>query len=89
MLQCMALGIPVVASSIGTPAEIIGHGVSGLLAGNDREWADALTALVDDPALRSRLGRSGRALVEARFSSDLVGSAFARELRAAAGLAIP
>ena len=82
MLQFMALGLPVVASRIGTPSEVIADGVSGFLAESSRDWLDALKALVQDPALRGRVGRAGRALLETQYTVEVVAPKFLQELRA-------
>jgi glycosyltransferase involved in cell wall biosynthesis len=70
-LQYMALGIPAVASPVGVNSEIIGHEANGLLASSLEEWETALGRLLTDTALRRRLGRSGRATVEARYAASV------------------
>ena len=67
-LQFMACGVPVVASRVGMNTEMITHGVNGLLASSVQEWVEALEALVDDAALRRRLGEAARVTVETRDS---------------------
>lgn len=64
LIQYMACGLPVVASPVGVNAEIVEHGVNGFLATTVDEWAQALTTLLTDAALRHRLGLAGRAKVE-------------------------
>jgi glycosyltransferase involved in cell wall biosynthesis len=58
VIEAMALGLPVVATSVGGPAEIISDDVDGiLLAPRDPErWAGAIVGLADSRALRRRLG---------------------------------
>lgn len=68
LIQYMACGRPVVASPVGVNAAIVRDGVNGFLAGDDAQWLAALTALVDDPARRARMGAAGRADACARFS---------------------
>jgi glycosyltransferase involved in cell wall biosynthesis len=68
LLQYMAAGVAVVGSPVGINAEIIRHGVNGFLAGDERQWLEALAALIEDPALRQRLGMQGRQTVEREFS---------------------
>jgi glycosyltransferase involved in cell wall biosynthesis len=74
--EAMALGVPVVAANAGGPAEIIEHGVNGLLyrMGDPGELAGALRVLADDPALRQRLASAGRATARA-FTPELVARA--------------
>nr|MDQ3397619.1 glycosyltransferase family 4 protein [Deinococcota bacterium] len=68
--EYLAAGLPVVASRVGQLAELLTDGVDGLLypPGDARALAGALTRLAGDAALRERLGRAGRAKVEAKHS---------------------
>lgn len=68
LVQYMACGLPVVASPVGANMQIVLPGETGFLAANDAEWLSALTRLVDDAALRQRLGAAGRARAEAHYS---------------------
>lgn len=74
LFEYLAMGLPVVASRVGQPAEIIEHGVNGLLhpPGDAERLADALLRLRRDPALRRRLGRAGRERVLAAHTWDAV-----------------
>lgn len=67
-IQYMALGIPTVASAIGTNFRVIESGVSGFLARNEDEWVEYLDQLILDPQLRKRLGEHARMRVEELFS---------------------
>jgi glycosyltransferase involved in cell wall biosynthesis len=66
----MACGVPVVASAVGGIPELVENGETGILvAPRDAVLlADTLKRLSDDPALRSRLGRSGRVKVVREFN---------------------
>lgn len=68
-IQCMSFGVPVVVSPVGMNTEVIEDGVNGMLAETVDGWVDALTALIEDPAMRADLGSAGSATVRARFSS--------------------
>ncbi len=68
MLCYMAAGLPVVVTAAGMNREVLALGEVGLSAGSEREWIDALTALLDSANLRQRMGAAGRAVVEERFS---------------------
>ena len=59
----MAMGVPVVATNVGGPAEAIRPGIDGLLLPPRRAelWAKRLEPLLDDPEGRRRIGASGRA----------------------------
>jgi glycosyltransferase involved in cell wall biosynthesis len=69
-LQYMAAGIPVVADDVGVSARVIGHGASGLIAGREGDWIEHLRTLAGDPALRTRLGTTGRERVAREFSVE-------------------
>ncbi len=80
-LEAMAGGKPVVSTDIpgsGVPW-VNRHGETGLVVppGDACALADALGALLADPALRARLGQGGRDAVAGRFSSRAVGKALA------------
>ncbi len=72
LLQAQAAGVPVVASRAGGMPEAVDDGATGFLVapGDVRALADALCRLVDDPALRERMGAAARARVLERFSLD-------------------
>lgn len=79
VVEAMACGLPVVASDCGGTREAVTDGVEGILV-EPRDWrgtAAALRALHGDPELRERLGRAGRARVEAQFGIEDQGQAFA------------
>jgi glycosyltransferase involved in cell wall biosynthesis len=60
--EAMAAGTPVVATSVGGPAEIIADGRDGLLAPprDPTAWAAAINRLLDDPAQARRMGERAR-----------------------------
>jgi glycosyltransferase involved in cell wall biosynthesis len=65
-LEAMAAARPVVASDIGGLSEILAPGETGLLVapGDAVQLTDAIARLLDDPALRARMGRAARERVE-------------------------
>ncbi len=72
LLEAMATGLAVISTDCETgPREIVRHQVDGLLVPVDNPslWGPALERLMDDRALRQRLGRSAREVV-VRFSSE-------------------
>ena len=79
VVEGMALGLPVVASGAGGPAEVITDGVDGLLypPGDVTALAAHLRRLSADPGLRRRLGSAG-ANTAARYAPNVI----ARELEA-------
>lgn len=71
-LEAMAAGLPVVGGDVGGIPEMVLHEQTGLLVppkSPDR-LAAALTRLLDDPALRARLGRAGRERCDDVFGID-------------------
>lgn len=61
------------------------HGHTGLLARTDDEWFDHLCALVEDTALRRRLGEAGRQRVVDAYSVARWEPVLAGLLESAAG----
>jgi glycosyltransferase involved in cell wall biosynthesis len=83
IVQYMACGLPVVASSVGANVDIVRHGENGFLASNDAEWRDCLRRLIDDRSLRHRMGRLGRRCVEDAYSIKKQAPRLAALLRSA------
>jgi glycosyltransferase involved in cell wall biosynthesis len=72
VLEAMALGRPVVATTVGGTPELVADGETGLLV--PPRDVEALTAalkrVLDDDGLRRRLGEAGRRRVAEHFSSE-------------------
>lgn len=88
LVQYMACGLPVVASPVGVNADIVMQGETGFLARTPAEWRDALAALLDDAALRRRMGDAGRRRAEARYSLGHCAPRMVDLLRASAGMPV-
>ncbi|MBI4614534.1 MAG: glycosyltransferase family 4 protein, partial [Planctomycetes bacterium] len=63
-----ATGAPVVCSDVGVNGEVVENGATGYVVRSDEEWTARLAALVEDSALRRRMGEAGRRRVEERYS---------------------
>jgi glycosyltransferase involved in cell wall biosynthesis len=71
LLAAMSYGLPCVALARGAVPEVIDNGVNGLTV-DDRDpkgFAEAVIRLLDDAALRGRLGALARQTVAERFSA--------------------
>jgi glycosyltransferase involved in cell wall biosynthesis len=72
LMESMASGTPVVATAVGGIAELIRHGQDGLLIrDSDLDGlVAALAQLLDAPAQRAAMGRSGAQRIEEHFNLD-------------------
>lgn len=72
LVEAMALGTPCVSTDVTGVPEVVRNGESGFCVPqrDPVALADALALLLDDPALRVRIARAARSLVEARFDVD-------------------
>ena len=69
LMEAMAAGKPVVGSAISGIPELVRHEINGLLvdAAYPQRIEAAIRRLVEDPALRARLGDAGRQTVRQQF----------------------
>ena len=67
LIQCMACGIPVVASPVGANVDAVPP-ECGLLAESPEQWLAAFRRLAADPELRQRMGEAARHWVDQRYS---------------------
>lgn len=65
--EAFAHGLPVISSAAGGAAEAVGEGGLIVDPADAGALADAVQRLAGDPALRERMGKAGRAWVEANF----------------------
>ncbi len=70
LLEALAAGVPVVATTVGGIPEVVEEGVSGMLvpAGEPERLAQRLVALCANDIDRRALGAAGRARVRAEFT---------------------
>ncbi len=74
ILESMALGLPVVATSVGGNPEIVEHGKTGFLVppAAPEALAEAILKLLKNPDMRRLMGENGRRVIRERFSLDLM-----------------
>lgn len=65
-----ALGVPSICSAIPPYKGVVRPGETGLLANNPTEWKEALSALIEDVALRQKIGAAAHEQVRAEFDMD-------------------
>jgi phosphatidylinositol alpha-1,6-mannosyltransferase len=70
--EAMSTGIPVVASDRGSIPELVADGQTGVLADPDRidTFVRPVVGLLDDAALRAKLGAAGRERIDRSFRWD-------------------
>ena len=81
--EAMACGLPVVVSRVGGMVEYLSHRENALLCepGRPDELASLLRQVIDDPSLRTALGRAARATAERHFDADSSAARIADVLR--------
>lgn len=86
LLEAQAAGLPVVAGCTGGVPDIVADGETGLLApeGDDTLFAEALAGLLDDPQMRTRMGKAAAA--KAAGDHDIEGAQ--KRLQAIIGAAL-
>jgi len=80
LIQCMAAGLPVVASPVGANCDIVGQGTDGYLADGPQQWSDVLERLILSADLRRELGGNGAAKVARQYSLETGFDAWMRVL---------
>jgi glycosyltransferase involved in cell wall biosynthesis len=72
ILEAMAAGKPIVATTVGENSRVLEHGVDGLLVqpGDIEGMADAICRVLQDDGLRGRLGDAARRKVTGQFTVD-------------------
>ena len=72
LMQALAMGIPVVSTTVGSIPDVVIDGETGFVVPprDGTALADRMMPLLGDAGLRGRLGANGRALVERFYSID-------------------
>jgi glycosyltransferase involved in cell wall biosynthesis len=69
-IEAALFGIPCVVTPTRTYRDVIEDGVDGILAGDDREWYEALTRLVTDNSFRDSVGTAACNKVLERYGTE-------------------
>jgi glycogen(starch) synthase len=72
LIEASALGVPIAAMNTGGTADVVEHGVTGLLSSTPEALAGDLRRLVENADLRARLGAAARMRAQARFDVPVV-----------------
>jgi glycosyltransferase involved in cell wall biosynthesis len=76
MIEAGLAGLPVVATNVGSMADVVINGVNGFLTSTKiEEISAALLMLAQRPELRQEMGAAGRNLAQSRFSTEAMISA--------------
>jgi glycosyltransferase involved in cell wall biosynthesis len=72
LIEAMAMGTPVMATSVGGPAEIITNGIDGLLLPprQHERWAEVAASLRESPERLHAMGEAGRRTAMVRFGRE-------------------
>ncbi|RJP31360.1 MAG: glycosyltransferase [Candidatus Omnitrophota bacterium] len=73
LFEYMAAGLPVVASAVGEAAHVLRHLESGYLADHEREFAEGMIRLSQNPSLRKQWGQAARNDVEKNYALPVLG----------------
>jgi glycosyltransferase involved in cell wall biosynthesis len=74
--EAMAMGLPVVSTAIGIEGLAVNPGEHYLLADTAEALAAEVLRLIDDGALRERVSRAAREVVESQFGHRVAGARF-------------
>jgi glycosyltransferase involved in cell wall biosynthesis len=74
--EAMAMGRPVVSTSLGIEGLEVTHGEHFLRADNAADFAQGILALLNDATMRARIAGAARGLMEAKFSWSEVARQF-------------
>jgi glycosyltransferase involved in cell wall biosynthesis len=87
VLEAMAAGLPVVSTTVNGIPEAVEHEQSGLLVppSDPAALADAIERVAADPALRARMGETGRRRYEEQFTLERMIDRFEELYSQAAG----
>lgn len=80
VLEAMAMGKPIVSTSLGAKGIDVSDGENIIIAGNPKEFADRVIELLNNEQQRKRIGANARRLIEEKYSwekmTDMLNDAF-------------
>jgi glycosyltransferase involved in cell wall biosynthesis len=68
IIQYLGVGVPAVCTPVGINRDVIENGVNGLWAITVDEWIEKLSMLVENGALRAKMGREGRKKIMEQYT---------------------
>jgi glycosyltransferase involved in cell wall biosynthesis len=71
-LEYMACGVASLSSRVGEIVNVVRDGNTGMLAGTEDEWIEKLVTLLEDRALRMRIGAAGQKWVRENESYEAI-----------------
>jgi glycosyltransferase involved in cell wall biosynthesis len=81
IVQYLSVGVPVVCTPVGVNCDIVQDGENGFWARHHQEWVDRLTTLIQDPALRQKMGMRGMEVIERGYSLAVTSEKFLKVLQ--------
>ena len=72
LIQCMACGVAVIASSVGANSSVIKNAYNGYLADTKKEWYEKLEILLTNKNLRENFGEKGYCTVMKEYTLQAV-----------------
>jgi glycosyltransferase involved in cell wall biosynthesis len=80
LIEYLAAGVPVMASDVGENRYIVWPPQHGFLATSAAEWQQCLGSLIENAALRRKMGAAGRAFVQEKYDRESIYSALLARL---------
>jgi len=81
IIQYMGVGLPAVCTPVGINRDAVEDGVNGLWASTKKEWIDKISLLIEDSALREKMGRAGRKRVMDHYTTQVCAPLLIRWLK--------